>query len=72
MRVIQAGGSSRLCRYAHAILSASPLVSTKPKNRTSKLRRLTNLGNFISVKLLHRIVVTKNELFLFGKGEDTN
>ena len=30
----------RLHRYAHAILAASPIVSTKPKNRTAKLRRL--------------------------------
>ena len=29
--------------YAHAILAASPLVSTKPKNRTAKLRRLRTL-----------------------------
>ena len=40
MRVIQEGGSSRLRRYAHTILAASPLISTKPKNRTAKLRRL--------------------------------
>ena len=31
-------------RYGHAIIAASPLDSTKPKNRTVKLRRLENRG----------------------------
>ena len=68
----------RLCRYVHGILAASPLVSTKPKNRTAKLRRLrkfvffdsqdwTFLRWFLSKRTRHRFPMKLGMLLVRNK-----